>query len=66
MFVSFKYDWGYGALDTFDFHDFILQDITKLFQAWSWNYGNNVKFPLDVINLLDVFEQTYSRSHIDA
>ena len=56
VFVRFEYDWGYGALDAFDLIDFLLQDISELFHARGRNYRNDVKFPFDVIDLLDVFE----------
>ena len=56
VFVRFEYDGYYGALDAFDLHDFLMQDVAELFYARSRNYGNNVTFAFHVINLLDVFD----------
>ena len=55
VFVGFEYYGDYGALDAFDFHDFLMQDVAELFYARSRNYGNNVKFAFNVINLFDIF-----------
>ena len=55
-FVSFENNRGYGAFDTFDLHDLLLQNITELFYARSWNDRNNVKFAFDIINRLNAFE----------
>jgi len=56
VFVRFEYDWGYSAFDAFDLIDFLLQDISELFHARGRNDRNDVKFPFDFIDLLDVFE----------
>ena len=56
VFVSFE-DYGcYGASDAFYPHDFLLQDVSEFFYAGSGNEGDYVKFTLDVIDFIDVFE----------
>ena len=56
VFVGFEYYGDYGALDAFDFHDFLMQDVAELFYARSRNYGNNVTFAFHAVNLFDVFD----------
>ena len=62
VFIGFEYDLGYGAFDAFDLIDFFLQDIAELFHARSRNYGNDVKFACDIIDL--VMFSSFSRAFI--
>ena len=54
--MGFQDDRHDGALDTFDFHDFLSQDGAELFNARCGNYGDYVKFAPDLVDLVDAFE----------